>query len=159
MIARVADEVVPFSTVAATWAHQAMVTVAVDGTFAERASKCLFKDGHPKPSLHHSFEQYGLDVVVRGFAGQCVGPLAGSVHAGELEVRETARVVLGSLLKFPQTVAVDGGRQLPLPWRFVKRACELVCSRDFVVVVVKSDSGSRVWARYLPHMLGVKLAT
>jgi len=160
MIARSADEVVPFSAVAATMAHQvAMDSAAVDDAFAERASKCLLKDGHPKPSLHHRFAQCGLDIVVRGCARQCVEALAGSIHAGELEVRKAAGVVLSSQLMFAQTVAVDGGRQLPLPWRFIKRACELVSSRDFVVVVVKGDGGGRVWARYLPHMLGVELAT
>ena len=110
----VAQEVVSFRAVAAARAHEAVVPVAVHGAFAQRAGKIFLEDGCSEPSLHTGFEEDGLDVAVCPFRGDSVQPLAGSLYAGELKVREVAWVVARSLLELLEAVSVDSCGKLSL---------------------------------------------
>ena len=114
VVAGVAQEVVSFRAVAAARAHEAVVPVAVHGAFAQGAGEIFLEDGCSKPLLHHGFEENGLDVAVCPFRGDSVQPLAGSLYAGELKVREVAWVVARSLLELLQAVGVDSCGKLSL---------------------------------------------
>ena len=103
-----------FCAVAAARAQEAVVRIKVHSAFAQRASEVVLEDGCSKPSLHHGFEENGLDVAVCPFRRNSVQPLAGSLYAGERKVCEVAWVVARSLLELLEAVGVDSCGKLSL---------------------------------------------